>query len=381
MDSKDLSARVLKTAGHNMILNNYYDDAIMFYKESKNIKDDAETIYYLGIAYYKTGKIKGSKIYIRKAMQMFQTLKQSKILEDEANYYLMLIYSDLRNTKELKETLELLKGLDLFENQAYVAGNQTFIVAKEKRKFEYDQSIDKEIVDDPVLIEIYNFIYPYVKELYNLSDEDTKKIVSRRIINTNKEVLKYFGKMQIVPLSIGIIIGIIRDKKTALRFLEITKRTGMIRREFIESLPVFTRYVVKEFLKKMGLTFEKEHLAMPYVAEKKIEILKSAIDTLKTFEQKKDKEKIKKALISLSVYDEYNDLKPILDDINKAMPISGFMLKKSFSSFIINQLRDLKRALAAFYSEDQAGLILKVIVSDLDLEEKDKIDILFLLGI
>ncbi|MEM4331515.1 MAG: hypothetical protein QXI89_02000, partial [Candidatus Anstonellales archaeon] len=141
MDSKDLSARVLKTAGHNMILNNYYDDAIMFYKESKNIKDDAETIYYLGIAYYKTGKIKGSKIYIRKAMQMFQTLKQSKILEDEANYYLMLIYSDLRNTKELKETLELLKGLDLFENQAYVAGNQTFIVAKEKRKFEYDQSI------------------------------------------------------------------------------------------------------------------------------------------------------------------------------------------------------------------------------------------------
>ncbi|MEM4331424.1 MAG: hypothetical protein QXI89_01520, partial [Candidatus Anstonellales archaeon] len=249
------------------------------------------------------------------------------------------------------------------------------------RKFEYDQSIDKEIVDDPVLIEIYNFIYPYVKELYNLSDEDTKKIVSRRIINTNKEVLKYFGKMQIVPLSIGIIIGIIRDKKTALRFLEITKRTGMIRREFIESLPVFTRYVVKEFLKKMGLTFEKEHLAMPYVAEKKIEILKSAIDTLKTFEQKKDKEKIKKALISLSVYDEYNDLKPILDDINKAMPISGFMLKKSFSSFIINQLRDLKRALAAFYSEDQAGLILKVIVSDLDLEEKDKIDILFLLGI
>jgi tetratricopeptide (TPR) repeat protein len=379
-----ISAKVLRAAGHSLFINEHYEDAITYYEKSNKLKEDDETLIFMAIAYYKTGKRRNDESYIKKALLLLQQITENSVFQDEKNYYLMLIYSNLKRTKELNEVLKVISSITNLEDKIYIAGNETYIVKKSKVEENYIRDLK-----DPVLIELLKFLIPYLKELYpSMSNEKLSKLLAKKINNAYDEIMKRKKQIKMLYLFIAIII--------AVNFINTKKKLDA---KTIESMPVVTRYVIKEFLKKMGVTYSKENvdISLPYIVENKKAVIEKAIEIINTIdliheEDKqniKDLEKIKKDfskglysnLSYLSNYDYQSVLNTFLSHLESKKPISFFMLKKALINFIRNLLKETKTQLSLFYSEEQIPLIMKLLISDLNIEQKIKTDLLLYLNL
>jgi len=375
--AKDISARVLKIAGHNMLINEHYEDAFNFYEKSNSFQEDKEAKFFMAVAYYKAGRVKNNPQYTQKALSLLEELKKTRLYESEANYYLVLIYSDIKELKALRDVIAELED-SIFEERGFVAGNETYIAKKNKEK-----KAEEGKIIDPVLEEIYNFLYPYMKEYYNLKNEkEIEEKLRNDILNFYKEIMRKKGKINLISLSIAIILALLRDKKTAYRFLEITEMHKTIRPDFIDSLPVFTKHVVKQFLKRMGISFEaNEPISIPYIAERKKDIAMNIIEVFNSFNKEKNIEHLREGIEKALPYDYGKNLMPLYEDIKSQRAISKLALEKSVKLFTLSLLKELKKQLSLFYNKRQVSFILRTIISDLNIEEKDKIELAIKLDI
>jgi hypothetical protein len=369
----DISAKVLKVAGDNMFINGYFDDAINYYEKSLEIQENEETLFFMAIAYYKVGVKNKNKKYLLKAEKILRSLKSLNFV-DEANYYLMLIYSQLKDLNALKKTIDKCDE-ELIEKRTVIFTKDSFIAESFKER-------NKQKILDPVLENIYEFLYPYLTEIYK-NDKEKELEVKKRVEDFYKKILKEKKKIKMLQFSLAIIIVALRNEEKAIEFLEkVEKNNNIISKKIVEELPVFTRYVVYEFLKKMGIKFEETYnLELPYIIEKEKELINKAEEGFKNFYLSKDLNALKKLLEELSYYDYEKIFSAIYEQIKMERPVSVYLLQKHFKKFIFHRLRDLKKKLLLFYNKEQVNFMLKALISDLMIQEKDKIEISLHLGI
>ncbi len=369
----DISAKVLKVAGDNMFINSHFDEAITYYEKSLKIQENEETLFFIAIAYYKAGVKNKNKEYLLKAEKILRSLKSLNFV-DEANYYLMLIYSQLKDPNSLKKTIDKCNE-DLIEKRTVIFTKDSFVA----ENFKED---DKQKIIDPVLESIYEFLYPYLSEIYK-NNKKWELEVKKRIEDFYNKLLKEKKKIKMLQFSLAIIIVALRNEDEAIKFLEkVEKNNNIISKQIVEELPVFTRYVVYEFLKKMGIKFEETHnLELPYIIEKEKELINKADEGFKNFYFSKDLNALKKLLEELSSYDYEKVFSDVYEQIKMGKPVSFYLIQKQLKKFIFHRLRDLKKKLSLFYNKEQVNFMLKALISELIIQEKDKIELSLHLGI
>ena len=387
MDSGNINAKILKAAGFVLMANNYAEEAINYYEESLSWEKDSSVELYIGIAYYKTAFERGKKSYYQKALKYLKEVaKEKKPLAARANYYLALTYAHLGDRDEASKAFTIFAESPLADTDSVIVDIDSFIAQKadEAKKMENIY----QYFDDPIMVDVYNIIYKYVegsdierkymKKYYLEGEEAVAKALEDTFedINDNTE----FRDKPPLQKYVAMLILFLRGNRKGKVYLDALAKYG-ISNKFIKKLPVFTKAIVLAFIKKFGGAMEDEVRDLPYLLTNLFKTIKALIGLYKKFivggkfAQRKTIELLK----SLKRITNDKEISLAIKELEKKR-VYRLDIKQVYIRSIKIGMRALYERTQLFFNDEKAMNIMKLLISDTQLSEDEKVNLYLMLG-
>lgn len=343
-----LDFSVFSTAASLFNIQRKYFNESVAYNAALSFEKDPEIMYKAALTYYKLYRKSSKEEYLKKAES---SLKEALYYRKEKKYYFLLALCqfELGKIKEASFYAEQVKGEEFKEFDI-----ESLVKIQQLR---YKEDISAyEILESPLLIDLYNFIKPYIiesggdklfpdplseslakeiKKLYSL----TEKFEDLGINTTQKrsELVIYF-------LLKGIKSSdIVRELNDVKEHLKDVMNNGYID---LNNIPPYTRNIIRKFRRSYDLP-DVDYI--PYLLEKElIEV-----------------EKLSKSIDKVSRGE--GDI-----EFLKGKKIKRREAYTQLIQLLIKKLSKLKEISALFFDDQLSRGILKMTIKSLPLEEEEK---------
>ncbi|RME79171.1 MAG: hypothetical protein D6769_03190 [Methanobacteriota archaeon] len=375
--SSNINTSVLKAAGNVLYVNDYYEEAAEYYESALSANIEPDILLYAGIAYYKIGKKNSSKDYLNKAASFLEQVPKASIYSYKASYFLTLTYSSLGELDKAGKELENIKKESSFEEDALVRTIESFVFLKEKEASSLKQAYN--YIEDPMLLDFYNFIYTYLRgtDFEKKLEKDNNAPFEEALAMELSSIYDKVMKMELSPLVkyVAIILFLLR-RRGVKPLLEEFNKLGITEKS-LKKVPVFTRAVIQDFLSKFGSLKGKRVKQLPYTLIKMERAMRSLSTLLKGLDDgsisaKEIRTNIKKFLAAIPD----KELSSNLQVLGEGKPLYKRELKRAIMRALKRATYKLHKKAMLFYLPSEAQSTMKLLISDLPLPNAVKNDLI-----
>jgi tetratricopeptide (TPR) repeat protein len=383
---KSFESQILSMAGDSLSANNDLENAAVSYNYAAEFSKSPENMEKAATAYYKLSKkskiISREREYMEKAENLF---KKAIFIDPEridSHYYLGMIYSERGDLVNAVGEFEVVQEHpEEFSERIATSIIESYIFIKHAR---YEKESDAyTMLEDPFLVSFYEFIKQYIigtdmeKGLLEKHDTDNPYVAVASEIREMYD--RYFMKEGIkkrIPnpvIRFSMMIGIIFSKKeNEDELVEFFSRSDL---SDLNDLPIYTRGIVSDFLSKFGLT--RQSFKMPYIIQQNISAAEDMILLIKQLKEEKiSKEGIQGKARDIYPYLPKEDAKEYAEFFELIRDSSYGEIYSRLEKMKIGIIETIFRKLRAFYGKEETLRIFRLIISSIDLEEDEKVEIL-----